>query len=239
MSPQSRFRPGLVLASVVACLACCGSSVFGQSIAYEPVVSPILNGAALTATPVVSADRLYVRMTLNPYFNTVNGFTTYSAPVGAVSGGGVVGGGGNLAGMNGVMLGGGGGGMGGAAAGGGLAGPTAAMTRFNQTGTYLAGDFVPSAAPAAGSFGAGDPFEQAGGVNPARAVVRDRGLARPATTVDHRFAADPFALGDAAAAPPVRSARAATTARRRADRKEAIRRVQAQAAAKAASKRAQ
>ncbi len=87
-----------------------GASLISESrgqVAYTPQVGTILNGAALQATPVVSADRRYVRMTLNPYFNTVNGFTTYSAPLGAVGGGGFGGGGF------------GGGGFGGGAAGGG------------------------------------------------------------------------------------------------------------------------
>ena len=56
-------------------------SARSQVVAYQPQVASILNGAALQVTPVVSADRRYVRMTLNPYFNTVNGFTTYTAPL--------------------------------------------------------------------------------------------------------------------------------------------------------------
>lgn len=96
-----------------------GASLISESrgqVAYTPQVGTILNGAALQATPVVSADRRYVRMTLNPYFNTVNGFTTYSAPLGAVGGGGFGGGGfgggaaggGGFAGMNGPIAGDGG-----------------------------------------------------------------------------------------------------------------------------------
>ncbi|MHB1556207.1 MAG: hypothetical protein ACYC61_01880 [Isosphaeraceae bacterium] len=138
----------------------------GAAIAYEPVVNWYLNGAALTATPVVSADRRYVRMTLNPYFNTVNGFTTYSAQVGAVSGGGVVGGGaggfggggaGGFAGMNGAV-----GGMNGAAGGGGATGfPTGPPLTVNNA-SYLAGDFATQVAqPGAGFIAGPDPFDQA------------------------------------------------------------------------------
>ena len=36
----------------------------------------------LTVTPVVSADRRYVRMTLTPFFNTINGFSTFTVPDG-------------------------------------------------------------------------------------------------------------------------------------------------------------
>ena len=40
------------------------------------------NGVTLTVTPVVSADRRYVRMTLTPFFNALNGFTTIHVPGG-------------------------------------------------------------------------------------------------------------------------------------------------------------
>ena len=88
--------------------------VRGQgAIAYTPQVGFIPNGSTLSVTPAVSADRRYVRLSVNPFFNTLNGFTTYTAPLGAVSGGGA----GGFAGMNGPIGGGGavGGGMGGAA----------------------------------------------------------------------------------------------------------------------------
>ena len=168
-------------------------------IAYQPVVSPILNGVALNVTPVVSADRRYVRMTLSPYFNTVNGFTTYSAQVGAV-------GGGNFA------------GMGGAIGGVGMGGPMAPMTGYSATGTYLAGDFPPPAVRAGLGFGgANDPFDQ-GGVIPMRAAGADRG---PAVAGDPGTA-DPFAFADAPHGRSVR-ARKAAAARRQATRKAARR----------------
>ncbi len=62
------------------------------AVAYTPNVSAITSGVVLAVTPVVSADRRYVRMTLTPTFQTVNGFTTYSAQTGAVGGSGLGGG---------------------------------------------------------------------------------------------------------------------------------------------------
>jgi hypothetical protein len=70
-----------------------------QAIAFEPVIGQALTGSTLGVTPVVSADRRYVRLSVNPSFNVLNGFTTFGIP-GAVSGGPS----GNLnAGMNGVI----------------------------------------------------------------------------------------------------------------------------------------
>ena len=81
-----------------------------QGVAFQPEVSPLFNGALLGVTPVVSADRRYVRMSLDVAFSNINGFTTYSVPA-AVSGAG--GGMGGLGGLNGLLgTGGGGGGTG-------------------------------------------------------------------------------------------------------------------------------
>jgi hypothetical protein len=86
------------------------STARGQAVGFEPVVSPLFSGAWVGVTPVVSADRRYVRLSLDTSFNQVNGFTPYSVPA-AVSGG--PGGPGALAGLNGLLgAGGGGGGMG-------------------------------------------------------------------------------------------------------------------------------
>ena len=69
----------------------------------------------MTVTPVVSADRRYVRLSVNAFFNDFNGFTTFSFPGGAVSGGGFggFGGGGGGGGNIGGVGGGGGGNFGG------------------------------------------------------------------------------------------------------------------------------
>ncbi len=46
----------------------------------------------LTVTPVVSADRRYVRLTLTPFFNALNNLQTFTFPGGAVGGSGLGGG---------------------------------------------------------------------------------------------------------------------------------------------------
>jgi hypothetical protein len=203
--------------ALVAALGVWFESTARAQVAYQPVVSPILNGAALSATPVVSPDRRYVRMTLNPYFNTVNGFTTYSAPIAAVGGGGfggaggVIGGGGGFAGMGGVIGGGGGfGGMGGAGMGGSMP-PTMAP---NDSGSYLAGAYPPQASGPGSML---DPFNQLGvlpmgaaGANPGPGMAENAGMP------------DPFAFADV---PEGRSVRAAgrTAARRSPARKSSRR----------------
>jgi hypothetical protein len=76
-------------------------------IAYVPEVGYIPTGATMSVTPVVSADRRYVRVSVNAFFNDLNGFSTFSFPGGAVSGGGGGNfggaGGGINAGMNGII----------------------------------------------------------------------------------------------------------------------------------------
>ena len=61
------------------------------SVAFVPTPAPLPNGVILTVTPVVSADRRYVRMTLSPIFNTIDAFTTIQVPA-AVGGSGLGGG---------------------------------------------------------------------------------------------------------------------------------------------------
>jgi hypothetical protein len=154
------WRASAALGLLVASGSWFGTEARAQ-IAYTPIVSSILNGAALTAQPVVSADRRYVRLTLTPYFNTVNGFTTYSAPIGAVGGG----------------FGGGFGGFGGA-----VAGPMVTTAGYGDTGTYLAGDYPPPAARRPmGPNSATDPFGQQDAVPLVRDAVANRPPATPAT----------------------------------------------------------
>ena len=57
------------------------------AVAFQPTIGSVLDGAALNVTPVVSADRRYVRLGVNPYFNAVEGFNTVVVPA-AVGGGG-------------------------------------------------------------------------------------------------------------------------------------------------------
>ena len=61
------------------------------SVAFVPTPSPLPNGVVLNVTPVVSADRRYVRLTIAPVFNTIAGFTTIQVPA-AVGGSGLGGG---------------------------------------------------------------------------------------------------------------------------------------------------
>ena len=58
------------------------------SVAFVPQIGILNNGVMLSVTPVVTADRRYVRMTLSPFFNTINGFTVISVPA-AVGGSGL------------------------------------------------------------------------------------------------------------------------------------------------------
>jgi type II secretory pathway component GspD/PulD (secretin) len=58
------------------------------SVAFFPNVMPFPNGVTLMVTPVVSADRRYVRMTLSPFFNAIEGFDSISVPA-AVGGSGL------------------------------------------------------------------------------------------------------------------------------------------------------
>jgi hypothetical protein len=126
-------RHGLALAAL-GCILALASTAKGQAVAFVPIVSSFPSGVTLPVTPVVSADRRYVRMTLNPMFTSLNGFDTVSIPA-AVSGGGVGGGGGG-----GFGGGTGGGGAGAGGFGGGGAGFGGAFRSVAVPGeTYVAG----------------------------------------------------------------------------------------------------
>ena len=87
---------------------------FGQgAVAFDPIIGSAPSGQTMTVTPAVTADRRYVRLTVNGFFNTVNGFTSFNTPLGAVGGVGASGGGGLGGGGLGGGLGGLGGGLGG------------------------------------------------------------------------------------------------------------------------------
>ena len=60
-------------------------AVRGQAVGFQPVVGSFPSGTTLTVTPAVTADRRYVRMSVNPFFNNLLGFDTYSVPA-AVTG---------------------------------------------------------------------------------------------------------------------------------------------------------
>jgi type II secretory pathway component GspD/PulD (secretin) len=58
------------------------------SVAFLPTPAPLNDGVTLSVTPVVSADRRYVRLSLAPNFNTINGLQAFPVPA-AVGGGGL------------------------------------------------------------------------------------------------------------------------------------------------------
>ncbi len=95
------------LAVLVVASALAAGRAEAQAVGFQPNVGLIPDGVNLSATPAVSADRRYVRLSLNANFSTINGFSNF--PVAGAVGGGGGGGGGGLGGL----LGGPGGGAGG------------------------------------------------------------------------------------------------------------------------------
>jgi hypothetical protein len=90
----------LGLFAVVGCLQVTAKA----QIAYIPDIGAVPTGATMTVTPTVSADRRYVRLSVDAFFNDLNGFNTISFPGGAVGGGNFGGlGAGIAAGMNGII----------------------------------------------------------------------------------------------------------------------------------------
>jgi hypothetical protein len=101
----------------IASILLLAPSLPAQAVAFQPIPGALPVGPTLGVTPVVSADRRYVRLTLTPQFIDNASFTTLNVPA-AVGGGpggpgalgrvglgmGMGGGGGQfLAGMNGVI----------------------------------------------------------------------------------------------------------------------------------------
>ncbi len=86
-------------ANVINYVAALIPIVGAGAVAFQPIPSTINDGVFLNVTPVVSADRRYVRMTLAPTFNTFSGFDTISIPA-AVGGGGL---GGQATSINGTL----------------------------------------------------------------------------------------------------------------------------------------
>jgi hypothetical protein len=106
------------------------------AVAFQPVISTFPDGVMLSATPVVTADRRYVRFTnLQPQFTALQEFNVFVIPA-AVSGGGIGGIGGGLGGI----------GIGGAGGGGGF-GSVPVMTPGDPLA--LATVAAPGDAPAA------------------------------------------------------------------------------------------
>jgi hypothetical protein len=109
-------RSIVAVLALLAGLSMAPGQAKGQAVAFQPNPAAILDGVSLSATPVVSADRRYVRLSLSPLFQSVQGFQTFPVP-GAIAGGGNGGGlgGGGLGGLGGGGL--GAGGLGGAGGG--------------------------------------------------------------------------------------------------------------------------
>ena len=92
-----------------------GFPVGGGAVGYRPVITTLPEGAFMTVTGVVSADRRYVRISPSPNFNGIGEIFTFNF----VSGQGGTQGGGAGGGLGGGGIGGGGGGFGGGFGGGG------------------------------------------------------------------------------------------------------------------------
>jgi hypothetical protein len=150
------------------------SPAHGQNaIAFFPGIGAIPSGATMTVTPAVSADRRYVRLTVEPFFNSLNGFTTFNVQ-GAVGANGGFGAFGGFGGLNGVMAGPGLGGAGGGMSPGGafgltgepLAGPVPFGDPASDLGPPLGDPLNPSIAPLSNPAP-----EEEGPANPDAAVV--------------------------------------------------------------------
>jgi hypothetical protein len=136
----------------------------GQAVAFVPGIGAIPSGETLTVTPAVSADRRYVRLSVNAEFNALIGFTNFPVQ-GAVGGGGGAGAFGGLAGMNGVVGQGGFAGAGGMGTGASfglsgesLAGPLPFADGFADLGPppFKGDPLNPTAAPGPNAWSAGD-----------------------------------------------------------------------------------
>jgi hypothetical protein len=57
----------------------------GRPVGYAPVITVLPEGTSLGASAIVSPDRRYVRMTLQPFFSTVNRVDTFNFRTGQTS----------------------------------------------------------------------------------------------------------------------------------------------------------
>jgi hypothetical protein len=72
----------------MALLVLMASSGRSQGVAFGPQIGTAPDGVIFPVTPVATADRRYVRMSLSPQFYGFQGFDTITVPA-AVGGGGV------------------------------------------------------------------------------------------------------------------------------------------------------
>jgi hypothetical protein len=138
------------LAAIAIVASISSDRAFGQgAVAFQPTIATFPDGVILNAYPVVSHDRRYVRLGVEPQFITLEEFNTFIIP-GAVSGGGLGGIGGGLGGIGGGLGGGFGGGLGGGVGGGGNLGGFASMPAGGlAVADPLAGAYVRSTMTAA------------------------------------------------------------------------------------------
>ena len=67
--------------------------VVAQAVAFTPNIGMVPEGVGMNVTPVVSADRRYVRLSVNAGFSAVDSIQNLNIPLGAVAGGPGAGGG--------------------------------------------------------------------------------------------------------------------------------------------------
>jgi hypothetical protein len=148
---MTRIRLALLTIATVVLLA---PSVPAQAVAFQPIPGALSVGPSLGVTPVVSADRRYVRLSLNAQFIDNASFTTLNVPA-AVGGG--PGGPGALRGAGlGMGMGGGGGGGGQFLAGmNGVIDPT--MTAYGYGGMAPGAGIDPNMAPMGWGWGNAPP----------------------------------------------------------------------------------
>jgi hypothetical protein len=175
------------------------SSAKGQ-IAYIPEVGFVPTGVTMTVTPAVSADRRYVRLSVNTFFNDVIGFSTFSFPGGAVSGGQNFGGAGAgvNAGMNGII------GDDGYQSGVQVGTRANGAMTANQSGDLRAGPL-----PGGGAPGVGDPMFFEAGMNQGDGFGMMPGLENEEAALRFAMENGPRRGARAAAGAPARSPRRA------------------------------
>jgi hypothetical protein len=184
---RKQTRKLAAVVGMVSFLLLAGSSQSHAQIAYVPGIGFIPSGQTMTVTPAVSADRRYVRIGVNAFFNALNGFQTISFPGGAVGGGNFGGAIGGFGGVGGGVggFGGGFGAGGGVVGGGGFAGMNGPIT----PGTMADGD---SAFPGSGNASGYDG-------PPGGALARSRGEPRAGAyeaPPEGLIKGDPFSLDE-------------------------------------------
>src|SRR5258708_7177247 len=100
------------LGAVSVLVLSAGQPARAQAVGFQPVIGSFPDGVVMGTTPVVSADRRFVRVGVDAQFTGLIGLTSVSFPAAAAAGGSGNGGFGGFGGGFGGGLGGGGGGGG-------------------------------------------------------------------------------------------------------------------------------